>query len=141
MPLLDRQDLQRVAIAAAGGLLLGTAAMAAPAHAADAAPLTTAAWQTQVEGQIDRTLRMPEEALAPGEHVIATVSVRFDTGGRFDGVRIVRSTGLAALDREGADAGEADRRDRQTDRPGGGGAGGPEAEAGRRGARLATRVA
>ena len=104
MTSFDRIDFQRIATAVTGALVLSTACVGAaftPARAAEAAaPLSASEWQADVERQIDANLRLPERALRDGRHAVATVGVRFDGQGGFDGATIVRSTGVAMLDEE-----------------------------------------
>lgn len=100
---LDKTDLQRLAVSALSAVLLSTATVVAavsPAKAVEAnAPLTIGDWQTVVEQQIDRTLRVPGSAvLRP--MTAATVRVRFAADGAFEGASLARSTGVPALDRE-----------------------------------------
>ena len=100
--MFDRITFQRILTAAVGATVLSTACIVgavAPAKAADLAPLTVSSWQQAVDREIDRTLRMPNSA-ALKDHAIATVAVRFDDHGGFDGASIARSSGDTAIDAE-----------------------------------------
>ncbi|MBV9843379.1 MAG: TonB family protein [Sphingomonadaceae bacterium] len=101
--MFDRIDFQRIVTAAAGAAILSTAcigAAVAPAKAADVAPLTVSDWQKSVDKQIDRTLRFPSGVAAMDGHAIATVAVKFDDHGGFDGASIAKSSGNEAIDAE-----------------------------------------
>lgn len=100
MTKFDRIDAQRMLTAAAGAFLLSSACVLSavgPARAAE--PATTGEWQQRVERQIEANLRMPTSVRSDVRGV-ATVRIRFDEAGRFDGATIVRSTGNPALDEE-----------------------------------------
>ena len=100
--MFDRIDFQRIFTAAAGAAVLSTACVVgavAPAKAADLAPLTVSGWRQAVDHEIDHTLRMPSGAVLK-DHAIATVAVRFDDHGGFDGASLARSSGDRAIDTE-----------------------------------------
>jgi TonB family protein len=101
--MFDRIDFRRIATAAAGAAVLSTACIVgavAPAKAEAPAALTVADWQQSVDREIDRTMRMPTLRHPFDGHAIATLAVRFDEHGGFDGATIAKSSGDAAVDAE-----------------------------------------
>ncbi len=81
---------------------LAIAAVPTPASAKAfaAAPATAAAWQVNVEKQIDATLQMPSVALANRDHAIAQVRVRFNAEGEARSITLAQSSGDEAVDAE-----------------------------------------
>lgn len=95
---LDTIDLQRIATATVGALVLSAACVAAavvPARAAEA-PKTVAAWQRSVNAKIDQALLA--QNVPSYRQGVATVRVRFDDAGQLAATSIARSTGDAGLD-------------------------------------------
>jgi TonB family protein len=95
----DAVDLQRVATASVGALVLTTACLAAavaPARAAELSPASVSAWQTSVNQQIDRSLASQDVRSA--RQGVATVRVSFDASGELAGAAIAKSAGDARLD-------------------------------------------
>ncbi len=77
--------------------------MAAPAAPAPPAPPdanAVPAWQGRLIGQLQRAKRYPDAARGAGEEGAAIVSFTMDRAGQVLSVRLVRSSGSAALDQE-----------------------------------------
>ncbi|WP_018262315.1 TonB family protein [Methylobacterium sp. WSM2598] len=71
---------------------------AAPSAGSAAGEASRASWQAEVRAKIVRAKRFPAEAR--GQTGVAVVSVTFGPGGSASGVRLVASSGSAALDAE-----------------------------------------
>jgi protein TonB len=62
-------------------------------------PHALANWQSRLLGRLERYKRYPDEAQAHGEHGTARLAFSVDRRGGVHGVRILRSSGSALLDR------------------------------------------
>jgi len=98
-PLVTAPRSLFIAAIAAGLTLSAIAVVPAPAHAASA-PTSVIAWQANVEKQIARNLRMPENALSIRDHALAQVNVRFNADGQAGSVTLAKSSGDRAADAE-----------------------------------------
>lgn len=73
--------------------------MAPAPGAAHPDPAAVANWQSRLLARLERYKRYPDEAQSRGEHGIARLAFSVDRRGGVHGVRILRSSGSALLDR------------------------------------------
>jgi len=102
--MLDKTDIQRIAVSAAGAVVLTAAsvfAAAAPVRAeAPLAPQTVSAWQQKVERQLSgaenaQVLKATDERVRK-----VLVEAHFTTDGDYAGAQIAQSSGAAVVDRQ-----------------------------------------
>ena len=91
-------DFRRVFTATAGAAILSTACVLGAVAPAKAADLSTADWQQSVNREIDRTMEMPSLRRPLDGRSVATLAVRFDDKGGYQGASIVKSSGDRAID-------------------------------------------
>lgn len=94
----DKSDIQRFAVSAVGAITLTAASVFAAAAPVKAAPatLTSAAWQGQVQRQLDAVQDLGRADLS--EVRSATLVARFTADGDFAGAALARSSGDNGLD-------------------------------------------
>jgi TonB family protein len=102
--MLDKTDIQRIAISSIGAVALTAAsvfAAAAPARAATPnAPSTVVDWQQSVERQLHGVESAAALKSSEGRAHKVVVTARFTADGDYAGAEIVQSSGLAAVDRQ-----------------------------------------
>lgn len=99
----DKFDIQRTIVSATAALAVSALCVlgaAGPAHAEQTGPANLAEWQSVVNQQIDRELRMPANALSGRNHAVAAVRVTLDPSGQASDIRVARSAGDRQIDKE-----------------------------------------
>ena len=102
--MLDKTDIQRIAISSLGAVALTAAsffAAAAPVRAeAPNAPATVADWQQGVERQLHGSEDAAATKTSKGRGHKVVVAARFTADGDYAGSQIAQSSGVAAIDRQ-----------------------------------------
>ena len=102
--MLDKTDIQRIAISSIGAVALTAAsvfAAAAPARAATPnAPATVTDWQKGVERQLDSTQDAAVLNSTDNRVRKVVMTARFTADGDYAGAQIAQSSGQTAIDRQ-----------------------------------------
>ena len=98
--MFSKNDIQRVAVAAIGAIVVSSACVfgaVGPAYAtAPAAADTVAKWQAKVQDQLDGAA--PNVRMPKGKVGSVTLAARFTADGDYAGAGVTRSSGNAQLD-------------------------------------------
>jgi hypothetical protein len=105
--MIDKTDIQRFVVSSMGALAVSaTCVIGAVGPAKAATPLTVSDWQNQVEHKIEGAHESPN-VFVPAKLTRAEVVARFTADGDFAGAKMLRSTGVKALDQRAVNVASA----------------------------------